>query len=784
MAIGSVVIYTAVGTRTVALAQNAPSVSRADAGNTQAGDLPGRRFDITPGPLQNALDAFRNVTGIQVSIKLESIGSLQSPGAVGIFTPEQALKQILSGTGVDYRFTAPNAVSLELAVVKSSVEVVGKVAPALPKYTAPLRDLPQTINLIPKSVIEEQGATSLRDVLRNVPGMTITAGEGGAPAGDNLTLRGFSARNDIFVDGVRDLSPQSRDPFNLEQVEVIKGPTSAYMGRGSTGGAINLVSKSPNLSPVYGFGLGFGTDGTKRVTTDLNTPVPFLGNRTAFRFNALAHDSDVAGRDVTNNGRWGLAPSLAMGLGSPSRLTLSYYKLKQNNLPDYGIPWVTATQNVLADYRDQPAPVPRENFYGLVSRDREDVGSDLATVRFEHDFADTLGLRNQLRYGRSLRNSITTAPRFASNDNLVINRNGPSWITEDDIWDNQTDLRAGFSTGGMHHTVVTGVALTRESNNRKTRTVTGSPTTTLFNPDPYQPFNGSFVISLIVGDLTANSQALYAFDTVNLGEKFQLSGGLRFDRFDVDGINTAGVNIARVDKMLSGRAGAVYKPVQSGSIYFSMGNSLNPSLEGLSYQPADTTLDPEKTYTIEAGTKWDLFSSRALLSAAVFRVEKTNARTPGATPDDPPVVLDGKQRVNGFEISATGAVTRNFRLLAGYTFLGNEIVESNNPAEVGKHMINTPKNSVNLWGTYTLRRFYVGGSVRFVDSRYGNTINTRKVDNYWTVDAMASFPVGRHLDLRLNLYNLNDAYYFDRLGGGHLIPGAGRSAMVSTNFRF
>jgi catecholate siderophore receptor len=236
--------------------------------------------------------------------------------------------------------------------------------------------------------------------------------------------------------------------------------------------------------------------------------------------------------------------------------------------------------------------------------------------------------------------------------------------------------------------------------------------------------------------------------------------------------------------MLSVRAGAVYNPAQNGSLYLSYGASLNPSLEGLTYQPADVTLEPEKTYTVEGGTKWDVLSGRLSLSAAVFRVEKTNARTPGVLPDDPPQVLQGRQRVAGTELGVSGFVTRRLRMFGAYTYLGSKILDSNNPAEQGNRLINTPPHSFNLWTTYSFGKLELGGGARFIGRRFSNTTNTRQVDGYWTADAMASYPVGRHLSLRLNLYNLNDAYYFERLGGGHLIPGPSRAAMVSTNFHF
>lgn len=747
---------------------------------TQAQQM--QRYEIASSTLEAVLTAFQTQSGVRVLIPDDKLRGITSPGVSGVYTAEQALAQILNGTGVGYRFNSPKLVTLELQGLAASVEILGRVSPSSPKYTEPLRDTPQTVTLIPKSVIEEQGATTLRDVLRNVTGLTMTAGEGGVPAGDNLTLRGFSARNDIFIDGARDLSPQSRDPFNLEQVEVVKGPGSAFTGRGSAGGSINLVNKAPGVNRSFGANVAFGSDGTKRLTTDINVPIK---DRVALRLNLLGHDSGVAGRDEVNSQRWGVAPSVLFGLGTRTRLTLSYFYMGQDNLPDYGIPWVTATHNVLASYRDKPAPVPRENFYGLAARDFEQMRSDLATVKFERDFNDNVTLRNQLRFSYGTRDSVTAAPRFASNDNLTINRNGPSWITEDKVWDNQTDLRARFETGKVEHSVVAGLALTHENNLRQTRTVTGTPTTTLYNPDPNQAFTGAYTLGANIGDVTGKSASAYAFDTVKLSKYVELNGGLRFDRFDVDGVSTALAPIVRTDEMLSWRAGAVFKPKEEGSIYVSYGTSLSPSLEGLTYSTANTAIEPEKTYNFEVGSKWDLLGEHLSVNGAIFRVEKTNARTPGVLPDDPPQVLQGRQRVNGVELGASGGITRAWRVFGGYTFLDGEIVKSNTAAEVGKTIQNAPRHSFSLWTTYLFpRRLTLGGGPRFVGKRFGNNTNTRFVEGYWTLDALASMPVTRYLDLRLNLYNLTNAYYFDRLGGGHLIPGAGRSALVSMGFRF
>ncbi|HKQ89071.1 MAG TPA: TonB-dependent siderophore receptor [Blastocatellia bacterium] len=763
-------------------ARLAPRVLEAIYGGAQAQQS--QRFDMSPGALETVLATFQKQTDLQVLLPNEKLRALPSPGVSGVYTVDKALAQILAGTGVTYRFSGPKIVTLELEGVAASVEILGRISPSSPKYTEPLRDTPQSITVIPKSVIEEQGATTLRDVLRNVPGLTMTAGEGGTPAGDNLTLRGFSARNDIFIDGARDLGVQSRDPFNLEQVEVVKGPGSTFTGRGSAGGSINLVSKAPTVNRFFGGTISGGSDATKRFTGDVNLPIK---DRMAFRLNLLAHDSGVAGRDVVENQRWGLAPSFMYGLGTRTRMTFSYFYLEQDNISDYGIPWVPATNNALPEFRDQPAPVPRDTFYGFRDRDYEHLRSDLATVKIERDFNDSVTLRNQLRFGYSSRDSIATPPRFANNASTTINRELRSWIAEDRALDNQTDMRARFSTGKIGHSLVTGLALTYETNQRQNRSAPNSPTT-LLNPNPDDVYPGVVTLDPRFGDLNGKSVALYAFDTVKVSKYVELNGGLRFDRFDVDGVtlaNTGLVPTERLDEMVSWRGGLVVKPKEEGSIYFSYATSLSPSLEGLSYNTANTAIEPEKTYNLELGSKWDLIDERLSVNGAIFRVEKTNARTPGILPGDPAQVLQGRQRVQGIELGASGGITRALRVFGAYTLLDTEIVKSNTPAEVGRRIQNTPRNSFNLWATYLLpHRITLGGGPRFVGRRFGNTINSRQADAYWLLDAMASFPVSKHLDLRLNLYNLTNDYYFDRLGGGHLVPGAGRSILVSAGFRF
>jgi catecholate siderophore receptor len=789
VALGALGAYTCLGDKVTAVAHAGETGPTAPAeASPAAGQQPVRRFDIPPGGLTGALAAFQRATGVEVLLRVpeETVRSMTSPGVRGVYTFGQALAGLLAGTAIGFRFAGPDAVTLQF-LLRTSVEVTSpqSMSSSL-KYTEPMRDVPQTIAIVPQAVIEEQGATTLRDVLQNVPGLTIAAGEGGTPAGDNLTLRGFSARNDVFVDGVRDLGPQSRDPFDLEQVEVVKGPGSAYTGRGSTGGTVNLVSKTPQVGKAYAASLTLGTDETRRLTADLNQPLGEVGGGTAFRLNLMAHDADVAGRNAVANQRWGVAPALGFGVGSPTRLTLSYYHLQQENVSDYGIPWVPPTNDVLVEYRDRPAPVPRETFYGFRDRDRERMSADLATVAFERDFDPSLRLRSQLRYGRSTRDSIATPPRFASDDSTVINREMRSWITEDDIWDSQTDLQVHVGWGSVQHALVAGVAASREGNERRTRTAPNAQTT-LLDPNPDDAYTGEITLEPAVGDLTGTSLAVYAFDTLKVGPQVELSGGLRLEHFDVDGVDTTGDTLARTDRMPSWRAGIVFKPRPNGSVYAGAGTSLDPSLEALSYggRSTDPHLAPEKTYTVEVGSKWDVLGERLALSASVFRVEKTNARTPGVLPDDPPQVLEGEQRVSGVELGLSGSLTRSWRVFAAFTHLRSEIVSSNTEAETGNELPQTPPNALNIWTTYRFpRSVELGAGARFMGRRYSNTANVRSVAGYWTFDAMATCPLTRRLDLRLNVYNLTDAYYFERVGGGHVVPGPARSATLSANVRF
>jgi catecholate siderophore receptor len=668
-----------------------------------------------------------------------------------------------------------------------------------PKTTVPLRDIPQTVTVIPEAVIKEQGATSLRDILKNVPGISMQAGEGGVPNGDNLSIRGFNARTDLFVDGVRDFGGYSRDPFNLEQVEVTKGPSSSNGGRGSTGGAVNLGSKMPTLKNRYELMLGGGTDQYGRATFDANQTIPGIEGA-ALRVNGMVHTQDVPGRDEVSQERWGIAPTIAFGLATDTRFTLGFFHLDQENVPDNGVPFVPRTGNNTG----LPPGIPNvdfDNWYGLLSRDYEDIQTSMLTGILEHDFNDDLKLRNTTRYGITDRDSIATAPRFDNSGADAADVRRTDWKSRDQtdtIFANQTNLRFDFETGTVKHELVSGIEISRETSRNYGRKDLngGGPNTDLEFPNPRQPYIPNIVRDGAVTDTIADSMALYAFDTLKLGEHWQLSGGLRWDSFNVDYTSRSSTGavtrLQRDDQMLSYRAAVTYKPTESGSIYLGYGTSFNPSAEGLTLGNTATATnnlntDPEQNCTLELGTKWDLFDDKLSLTAALFRTDKTNARTEDPADATDIVVLQGEQRVQGFELGLTGEITESWHLLGGYTWLDSEIRESKNPLEVGNELMNTPEHSFNLWSVHTLPGgFEVGGGVQFTGDRFNNNNrNTRQTaQDFLLFDAMISYKLNEHVTFRLNSYNLADEDYADRLGGGHFVPGTGRSFVFSTNITF
>lgn len=714
------------------------------------------------------------------------------------------------------------------------------------KMTAPLADTPKSITVIPTEILESTAAATLTDALRTIPGITLGSGEGGTSAGDRPFIRGVDSTNDVFVDGVRDAGVTTREVFNLEQVEVSRGPSGAFAGRGSTGGSLNLVSKTPQTKSFYAGSVALGTDQTQRVTIDLNQP---LGDSAAFRLNAMHHDANVAGRDAVTVSRWGVAPSLAFGLGTRLRTDLSYYHLESDDVPDYGVPYLRQPAVIDPVYGSIVFATPLtghdDDFYGLLNRDFRRGETDLGTVRVTYDLAPGLTLSNVTRYGKSGSQQVVTNPDDSRGNvaNGFLFRSSKNRGVALTTIANVTDLRGEQEVFGAKHSFDIGFEASRETNHVQGFYVVGpnlpatpgAPAvgtnvsvgtacslpgnqgaagsyncTTLDNPNPYDPWVGSVARALGYTDTRTEVFGLYAFDTIEFNPQWSLNVGLRYDDYATKqtGLTaTASATapfytlaipapLARKDDFLNYQLGLVYKPVEEGTFYISTGTSTNPSGEGSgessTLSAALQILAPEENTSYEAGVKWQLFGRALLATAAVFRTEKDNARVTDALGGTSSI---GKQLINGIELSASGQITPDWFVFAGYTYLDSELEDNGfqiigglpvPSAANGKRFPNTPEHAFSAWTNYNITdAITIGGGASYMSDRFADATNRISIPSYWRYDAVATYTFSDNVNLQLNLNNISDERYVTNPFTTHMAQIApGRSALMTLNVKY
>lgn len=706
-----------------------------------------------------------------------------------------------------------------------------------PKYTEPLRDIPATLTIIPKQVMEDRGAFTLRDVLKNTPGISMQAGEGvstGSGA-DSLSIRGFSSRSDWFVDGIRDYGNYNRDPWNMEQVEVAKGPASTTMGRGSTGGYINTVSKMATLQDHVITSATIGTSNLYRGTLDVNEK---LTAHSALRLNGMYNSNDVPGRDNVFQGRYGVGASLVFGLETDTRFTLNYMRQEENNMPDFGLPFVPTNGTFsgsgasLGGFANQVPPVDYSTFYGRRNYDFQKIQTDMITAIFEHDFSKSLRFRNTTRWARNHFDMRATAPRFIDTAPATPGNQYTSQLVLEDqrrrstnsILSNQSLLNADFDTGKVKHALVLGLELSYEQ--QLTATRAGDVTTSdLYDP----PLNGTLTpaqaaaipnrTTTIAGvtptDLPPTAEthlatvSVYAMDTVKLGKHWQISAGIRYDHIhsvqhgyyptganDIFGFNVPGPS--NNDDVFTWKGALTYKPVDYGSFYFGYATSYNPTIDGGNVGQLGLTtngaaggvgntsfqgLNAEMSNSYELGTKWDILKERLSLTAALFRTEKLNARTTNSNV----TASAGNQTVDGVEFGIAGQLTRKWQIFAGGSHMASQVHSSSNPAEIGNALPNAPDYTFNLWTTYNVTdKFQIGGGTQYMGKILGASSNpSRVIPDYWTTDLMLSYQFTNSFSLRLNVYNIaNQRYILSASSVGSATPGPGRYAALTASIKF
>ncbi|HEY4276553.1 MAG TPA: TonB-dependent siderophore receptor [Rhizomicrobium sp.] len=729
--------------------------------------------------------------------------------------------------------------------------------------SATIQDTPQAVTVITGEVMKQQATTTLGDALRNVPGITIAIGEGGTLAGDQFKLRGFDAKDDVYLDGLRDFAAYTRDSFNYEEVQVLKGPSGLMFGRGTGGGAINSVSKTPFLGDRYSLGLEGGNGDHVRGTADLNYQ---LSDTAAVRLNLMLTDTGVVDRDLVHSHRWGVAPSIALGLGTDTTFTLSYVHQQTSARPDYGVVVVSPPNSVYA----KPATefgVPRNTFPGL-SADYDKNSADLITTKLTHNATDWLTLENDTRvaaYSRDFRytsadacdNTIGTnycnlrifgiaqpgaaAGSFDPTQTLV--RTGGGGPYRQNSWGVQdiASASANFPIGQFRNMLIAGIDVSYQRADRTiyAYTLPAGPSPTLYplndhtasranigwslyNPT-HQPIPGYNAIlptaanstganagktsatatTVVTSTGDATDLAAFATDRFWFNDELSVIAGLRIDQYDAiyKSVTVAGAytELKTPSFLFDPRASLVFEPDQTQTYYLSWGKAATPIGTSVVGSPtpiassAASALKPDKSETLEAGAKFSTFGGKLGLTGSVFQVTKSNALQ--TDPVSGAVLLQSaqKQRVQGFEASATGEVIEHLSLTASYTYLNPVIAQDlTTPYNTGKQITFVPKNSASIWGDYNARDLIPGLSFG------GGLVYQSHLYNGYTAPNPATYPLGRivqipetveldavaaydidKLHFQLNINNLTDRLYYSQSFGNRGTPAPGRTFIFS-----
>ncbi len=757
-------------------------------------------------------------------------------------------------------------------VVSDPVDVVGKrVAPldidtGLSTMPVTVQDMPQAITVITAEQMKQQGVQSLEQALKNVPGITVAIGEGGTLNGDQFKIRGFDAANDVYVDGLRDFGVYQRDSFDAEEVQVLKGPSGALFGRGSVGGAINTLSKTArmsNFSEVDGYA---GNGDFYRALGDFNA---VLGPHTAARLNVMATSQGVVDRDHIFSKRWGLAGSIGFGLGANTTLTVNVMHQDDRRRPDYGVTILQPPGSIVA----LPAPeygLNRSTYLGFET-DADHTRADVITTRFKTVVSPNLTITSDTRLGIYSKyfqyttvdtcSAACNAAYFDGNPATVANANyGGSGPYKQRDWgaQNITAAQFKFTLFGLRNEAAAGWDLSYQ-NNKKTFFAYTLPagyltrntipyslaTTPYYPPAGYQVFRptranltcpatgncttnvtGATVLSSIAatgvvytaGD--APDYGIFFVDRLYLTPKLSILGSLREDWYSANYNSTTAnfttVNLQSDSAIFDPRVSLIYEPVKNTNLYLTYGRSSTPQASAIvgTATPSTVTnqsLQPEKSETYEAGAKVGVFNNRLSLTAAIFDTKKNNATQADPSTGFVQINSGQTQEVKGFELGATGRLTRDWTITVGYTYLDAKIKQDfsctttapvvckPNPYTIGRQVVFVPKNAATLWTSYDLHRWVkglsIGGGMTYQSLIYGGYTSAGTAPNPTGLSKISEIPETLNFDgyaawqigpyrLGLNGYNLGNRLNYSQIFGNRAVPAPGRTIIASIGVRF
>jgi catecholate siderophore receptor len=752
----------------------APSFASQTAGAPPpAATAPQLRFDIGAGPLADALAAFESLTGLKVQTT-STVAQLVSPGVTGLHTPREALALLVGGTGLTLRVLSPGTFVLETGSAARRIEITGD----LPRYVAnesstatktqtPLLDVPQTLTVVPRALMADQQAQSVADAIRNVPGVSVAQGEGNR---DQVVLRGFSSASDFFVNGIRDDQERFRDLYNVQSIEVLQGPAAILFGRGGAGGVVNLVTARPTPGAPSEATLEVGAYSHKRATAQVGVSP---GGSMAFRVSAMGESSNGF-RDGFFLERHAVNPVASVKLGARSDLTIAYEHLRDHRLADRGIP----------SQGGRPIQVAAGQLFGSRNQNDAESGVDSGGITLEHRFSSSVRLRNSFlagRYDKFYRNVYPgSAVNAAGTLTLAAYDHG---IDRTNVF-NQTDLIVERRIGGLAHVLLAGVESGHQSQDELRHTAQSIGGVSLND----SVRDADFASAPLVLDRHATASVLagYIQDQITLAAHWKAVGGLRVDRFavEVDDRLPADLDFSRTDVAASPRAGVIYQPRQDVSLYSSYCYTFLPSGQTLGLAANTVDLGPENAKNYEVGAKADVLHRRLTLTAALFRLDRSNMKS--VDPNDPTrLVLTGQQRTDGLTVTAAGRLGARLEVYGGYSEFDARITRTTTAAAAGRQPGLVPRRQASLWVAREVStRLRVAGGLVSQTKTFTSFTNAVELPGFTRLDGAVFYRL-KGLTLSLNATNLtNTRYYATANGDNNISPGAPRSVQFAVRTTF
>lgn len=639
-----------------------------------------------------------------------------------------------------------------------------------------LLDVPQSLSVLTRDRLDDQAMLSIADALRFVPGATTGQGEGHR---DQPTLRGNSSTADFFVDGVRDDVQYYRDFYNVERLEILKGPNAMIFGRGGGGGVINRVSKTPEGQTALRADAAVDTFGAWRIGADANAP---LSGNVAARLNAFYEDG-ANHRQVYDLQRWAINPTLGFDLGGKGNLVLGYEHASDERIVDRGVP----------SRSGRPVEGFRDTFFGNAEANRSTFNVDNLSLAADYALTDTLMIRHRTRYGDfdKFYSNVFPATSVDANGRFGIEAYADG-VQRENLF-SQTDLVWDTSTGSIDHILLGGVELGRQtSTSQRTNgtfaTAAGGTTLriSVALTDPFTPPPASFGAPLRSVGTRADIAAVFLQDQIKIGDHVEIVAGLRYDRFSLDFTNLlSNAAYGRTDNLWSPRLGLILKPAGNASLYASYSRSYLPQSgdQFLALDASLANLEPERFENFEIGAKWDV-TPGLNLTAAIYQLDRTNSRAPGAVAGT--IELTGEQRSKGFELAANGQITPQWQLSAGFAWQDAEIRSTTSAAPAGRKVPLVPRTQASAWTRYDITdRFGLGLGVVHQASSFASISNTVTLPAYTRIDTAAFVRLADAVSLQLNIENLfNTGYFPTAHNDNNITTGGPRAARLTVRTRF